>query len=179
MARRQSSDAYLLLGRIVPRQILRRGKENDKQTNRRADEKTHQTDRLVCDSEIQAHTSCFCADKDDPNRILGACELGNRVIPIELGHATSVGEAFDTLRFEVFLNEFDKGDELREDDDLVRVIRAEPLIDQLAVTMRKVILAAVRGAKRYSAYLVFRIFADLQVTLVAPCNSREKLHTEG
>lgn len=98
--------------------------------------RTYETNGLVGDSQVETNTSSLGRDEDNPNRILGAREPGNRVIPIELGHATSVGKALDTLRFEMILNEIDKGDELREDDDLVRVISAKPLVDQLAIRRR-------------------------------------------
>lgn len=73
-------------------------------------------------------------DYDNPNRIAGIRKVGNGLIPVKLGHATSVGVALDALGLKVVLYEVDKGDKLGEDDDLVRVIGGKPLVDQFAGT---------------------------------------------
>lgn len=84
---------------------------------------------LASSTKNACHSTHLGRDQDDTNWVLGIRKIADGLIPIKLGHSPGVRVALDALRLKMILHKVDKANELRKDDDLVRVVDSEPLVD--------------------------------------------------
>jgi hypothetical protein len=127
---------YLLLGGVVPSQILKRWQKMEK--NMSADSfpsrkavNTYETDSFVRNCELQANSTNLGRDEDHAYGILRVGEVCDRLISVSLRHDAGVSEASNVLFYKMILDKVNRANELREDDDLVFFILCKPLVDQI------------------------------------------------
>jgi hypothetical protein len=138
---------------------------------------TYEADSLVCDRQVQTDSPCFSTDENDSDRISGTRKVGDGSVTIDFRHASRVCEALDTLTFEMLSDQLNERHKLREDRNLVFIIRRQPIFNQCARIDRFIGLASGGiGRKVLSLTLFFSFWQtwrhSIRIGIFKPRTSR-------